>query len=180
MNKQAMSIEQHDRAISANKVRLSEAKEAVHADERLTEHGKAERVRELREAAQAKHAELLTGREAAVKAERERLYSVAFRRGIASVDSYRDVYGRAYRADQRELETLKGQAERTGDVMLGKAVQQAAYDRGLDALLEDAPREVHDLRDFEHAQGLRHNPLGDHSIELTRRLGLSVLRSMPT
>jgi len=170
-------ISEIDAAISANKLALQRAKEQINADARLTEHGKAERVRELREAAQGKHERLLEERKEALGAERERLYTAAFRRGIASVDSYRDVYGRAYSAQPKELEALKGQAQRTGDVMLGKAVQQAAYDRGLDALLEDAPREVHDLRAFEVDNGLRNS--GHHGQDLTRRLGQAVTRSRP-
>ncbi len=166
-----------DAAISRNKAELQEAKAQVTADAQLTELGKTQRLAELREAAQTEHARLLEKRDAAVKEERERLYTAAFRRGIASIDSYRGAYAQAYKADPKELEALKGQAKRTGDVLLAKAVLHAAFDRGFDELLDDAPREVHALRDFEVVAGLRKT--GHNSLDLTRRFGLSVARSRP-
>lgn len=159
--------------ISRNRREFNDARRAVEADQGLTAYGKAEKVRKLQEAADAKHSALIEERKAAIAAERDALYAAAFKRGIGLLDNYRDAYAKAYDASPADLAKMQAQAARTYDDALGRACRQAAYDRGLDNLLADAPDAVHTLREFEVTHGLRSS--GDRARDLERRLGESML-----
>ena len=160
--------------------RYSEARKTIENDGYLSQVGKKKRLAELKAEGDAEHAKLVDRRRAAIDKRRTALYRDAFNAGIAKAapDSYRQAYWAAQEAaDNKKLDTLRQQADRTQDVLLLRAVRQVAYDRGLDDLLNDAPAEVQVLLEFDRQLGVRAALGESRSTRLTRRLAQKITES---
>lgn len=172
------SVDEIDRIMAENRAAFADAKSAIKADKNLSEEGKRRKTQEARSAANAKHEELRAERSAAIDDEHERLYRKAFQSRPATAES-RALFERASSAaGPKDLAVLMGQASRTNDSELRRAVVQSAFDRGFFDLIPDDDSVVQDLLGFV----LRHQMVetGNRAADIGRRLSEDIRRTAPS
>src|SRR5262245_55884150 len=171
------SIEQIEGQIAQNRNAYVEQSTAIGGDMGLTPAGRSEKLHDLKVATKATHDRLIGERTQAIHAERDRLYQRAFGQGTGSIDTYRSLYAEAVNADAKALGRLRAQALSTGDALLLKATNHAAFDRDLFGQVDNSP-EVDALLAFELDHGLRSSPM-QRRHQLERRFADSVKLSSP-